>query len=620
MVDSSNGSGAGYLAGLPEEEKRKRKAWNFFGFEIRRSKETEELESSVRSFVPPAEENDSSYVVSSGGFYGQTIDVRGDVFTSERDLIFRYRNAAMQPEVDRALEDIVNEAIVSNDYDLPISLNMDFLDLDDDVKKKIEEEFIHILKLLEFRKYGHDIFKRWYIDGRVVYHNVIDTKNPHKGLIELRPINPVKIKKIKEVKEEIDPRTRASIIVDTEEYYVYSEEGFTQNITGGSTNYAGAQQGLKLAKDSVTYVTSGILDSTRRTSLSHLHKALRNINQLRMMEESLLIYRFSRAPERRLFNIDTGDLPRDKAMKYVSELAAKYKNKLIYDAQSGEIKDGQHHIHMQEDFWLPKTASGKGTTIDQLPGGQNLGEIEDIEYFQKKLYQALNVPINRLDSESSFNLGRSTEITRDEVKFQKFIDKIRMRFAELFKSLLRTQLILRGVIKEGEWDEIRENILIDYQKDSFFSELKESEILRERIETLNAAKDHIGIFFSKDYVRKHILHQTEDEISEIKAQIRKEALTNDSLPQLDQEGGGGFGGGAPSGGGGDFGGDFGGDTDFDLDGDPEAAGDEQLGEPDGAATTLGADADGTDLSPEQIADTEAERNDKQTAKPKRRGG
>lgn len=603
--------GAGYLAGLSDTEKRKKKGFEFLGFEIRRAKD-EEQEPQLVSFVPPAEENESSYITSAGGFYGQTLDVRGDTFNNERDLIIKYRNAAQQPEVDRALEDIVNEAIVSVDHQLPVSVNLDYVTLENGVAEKICKEFETVLQALDFRKYGGDIFKRWYIDGRLSYHVVLDNKDPKAGIKELRPINPIKIKKIKELQEIIDPRTGATVIGDTEEYFVYSEDGFASMAPTGAASQS-AQRGLKLPTDSVLYVTSGIMDATRRVSLSYLHKALRNVNQLRMMEEALLIYRFSRAPERLVFSIDIGDMPRDRAAKYMEQLASKYQNKIAYDSSTGEIKDSQRHMSMLENYWLPKTTAGKGTEVSNLPGGQNLGQIEDIEYFQKKLYQALNVPISRLDPDQPFNMGRSQEITRDEVKFQKFIDKLRMRFSDLFKQALRVHLVLKGIVTEDEWERnIKEYIIFDYQKDSFFTEFKESELLRDRIETVTQAQELEGKYFSAEYIRRHILHQDDETIKEIKKQIRAEALSKDGLPEMEGEGGeggpgGGMGGGA-AGGMGDMptgGPEPDADEEFGSpEGEVEGGDGAPVGDPEGAATELGPEGDDTVPEEESLTDDE----------------
>jgi len=585
-----------------EEEKRQLKGFTLFGHEIRAHND-DPADAKVMSFVPPHEETESAIITTAGGFTGQTLDVRGDQFQSERDLIVKYRNAAMHPETDRAIEEIISEAIVANDNDMPITLNLDHTDLSDGVKKKIVDEFEKIMRLMNFRKNGHEIFRRWYIDARLAYHIVIDLNNPKRGIQEIRPINPLKIQKVKEVVEEQDARTGAKLISGWDEYFIYSDDGFTGSSSsqgGGSMGMGqggggSAVNGLKIAKDSVAYITSGIMDQTRRYNLSYLHKSLRAINQLRMMEDSLVIYRLARAPERRIFSVDVSDMSKVAGQQYMSQLMAKYRNKLTYDAATGDVTSDRKHMHMLEDFWLPRTSTGGGAQVSNLPGGTNLGEIEDILYFKKQLLNSMNVPMSRLDNESGFSLGRSTEINRDEVKFQKFIDQLRTKFAELFKQLLRNQLILTGILTSEEWEDLGEEIMFDYARDNFFSELKEAEILRERIQTLNEAKEHQGTYFSKEYIRRHILHQSEEQIKEIKHQIRGEALNNDGLPNPDDadlEGGGGPG---PEGGG--FEGDLG---DPGMGEDLPDENEVPLDDPEGAATELGADAEtDTDLGEEE---------------------
>lgn len=591
MVDPRHrGSSGNLIASLSDEEKRELKAREFLGFEIRKKGDSENPDpQNSLSFIPPGDENEAAEQYTTvGGFYGQTIDLRGESFVNERDLIAKYRAAAMQPEVDQAVQDIVNETIVSNDEDLPITLNLEHTDLSDQVKEKFNEEFEYVLSLLDFRRYGSEIFRRWYIDGKLAYHIVVDLTNPGRGIQDLRAVNPAKIKKVKEIEEKQDTRTGAKLVVATEEYFVYSDEHFAVggNAGIGKGSALGLMgNGIKIPKDSICYVTSGLTDSSKTISLSYLHKALRNVNQLRMMEDALIIYRMSRAPERRVFNIDVGDMPKRQAEAYINNLISKYKNKIRYNAETGEITSDRHHQHLLEDFWLPKTAAGKGTSVDTLPGGQSLGEIEDIVYFQKKLYQALNVPISRLESnEAPFNLGRTTEINRDELRFQKFIDKLRVRFSALFKELLRVQLILRGRIKENEWDDLKENLIIDYNRDNYFVELKEAEILRERITTLKDMGFEPADFFSKEYIRREILKQTEEEIKMIKNQKAKEYLNNDSLPNAEEDGAipGGESGAVP-----------GPDAGFPSEFSDEEIGDEEtfVGDPEGAATALGPEGE-----------------------------
>ena len=375
------------------------------------------------------------------------------------------------------------------------------------------EEFDHVINMLNMNWYGHDIFRRWYVDGRLYYHKIIDEKNPKNGLLELRPIDPTKIRKVRELKKEKDPKTGAEIITGATEYFIF------QNDSLGTK-----AQGLKIAKDAITYVTSGLLDPSRKRILSHLHKALKPVNQLRMMEDSLVIYRLARAPERRIFYIDVGNLPKGKAEEYLRNIMAKYRNKMVYDAETGDMKDDKKHMSMLEDFWLPRREGGRGTEISTLPGGENLGQIDDIEYFRKKLYKSLNVPSGRLEQENQFSLGRSTEISRDELKFQKFINRLRKKFSALFIDILKTQLILKGVVTEEEWESIRSDISIDFLKDNHFSELKDAELIRERLATLREVDEYAGRYYSVEWIRKNILMQTDEEIEDIIAQIKQDDM------------------------------------------------------------------------------------------------
>jgi len=486
-----------------------------FGFEIKR-KNQEKEEAKKVSFVAPDEENGAGYVLNAGGYFGQYLDMDGGAAKSEADMIMKYRDIAMNPECDAAIEDIINEAIVSDEDSAPVNLVLDDLDQPDRIKKLIQEEFDNVVELLNFNWYGHDLFRKWYVDGRLYFHKIIDEKNPKRGLLEVRSVDPTKIRKVREIKEERDPLTGAKIIKGVNEYYIYQDK-----------NMSKSQQGLKIAKDSITHVTSGVLDPSRKRVLSYLHKALKPVNQLRMMEDSLVIYRMSRAPERRIFYIDVGNLPKGKAEEYLRNIMAKYRNKLVYDASTGELKDGVKHQSMLEDFWLPRREGGRGTEITTLPGGENLGQIDDIVYFQKKLYKSLNVPVNRLEQEAQFSLGRSSEITRDELKFQKFIGRLRKKFSWLFIDLLKTQLILKGVITEEEWTEMQQDITIDYIQDTHFSELKETELLRERLGTLREIDDYTGKYFSKEWVRKHVLFMDEKEVEEIDKQIEEEGPEED---------------------------------------------------------------------------------------------
>ena len=478
-----------------------------FGFKITRSKDEGE------SFTLPSSD-DGTIEVAGGGFYSQTLDVDGRDKT-ENDLIRRYRDIAIQPECDSAIEDIVSEGIASNEYDAPVALRLDRLEYSPKVKKRIEEEFDRVLQLLDFNIKGHDIFRRWYVDGRIYYHKVINTKEPRKGIKELRYIDPRKIKKVREViKDKPDPVTGIDKKKQTLEYYLYNEKVVDNSAT--------PQSALKITKDSITYCPSGLVDQTKGSVLSYLHKAIKPVNQLRMIEDALVIYRISRAPERRIFYIDVGNLPKIKAEQYLKDVMNRYRNKLVYDASTGEIRDDRNHMSMLEDFWLPRREGGRGTEITTLPGGSNLGEIDDITYFQRKLYRSLNVPMSRMEAEQNFSIGRSTEITRDELKFSKFVQRLRKKFSALFHDILRTQLILTGVIAEEEWDKIKEHIQYDFLQDGHFAELRDAEILRERIDMLGQVEPYVGNFFSKAWVRKHILHQTQQEIEEIETEIEEE--------------------------------------------------------------------------------------------------
>lgn len=476
----------------------------FFGFSIKRKTEEEPI-----SFVADTE-SDGAGVITTGGHFGAYIDLDGDNAKNEAELIVKYRDIASQPECDAAISDIVNEAIVGDHDSSPVNLILDQLDASDNIKDVVREEFDRILSLMNFSNYSHDIFRKWYIDGRLPYHIIIDNKNPKKGIQELRYIDPIKLRKVKEVEEETDQKTGAKLVKGSSEYFVF------QNQIGESSS------GLKIHKDSIAYATSGMLDPSRRRILSHMQKAIKPVNQLRMMEDSLVIYRISRAPERRIFYIDVGNLPKGKAEEYLRGIMSQYRNKLVYDANTGDIKDDRKHMSMLEDFFLPRREGGRGTEISTLPGGENLGQIDDILYFQKKLYRALNVPLNRLEQESQFSLGRSTEISRDEVKFKKFIDRLRKRFSDIFLQLLKTQLLLKGIITRQDWDDWKEDIAFDYIEDNYFSELKYNEILRERFEMLAQLDEYIGKYVSNEWVRKNILRQSDEEIEEMKRQMEEE--------------------------------------------------------------------------------------------------
>lgn len=496
---------------------------SLFGFEIKR-KGQEKEDAKKQSFVAPQDADGSSYV-QAGGYFGQYLDTEGVTDqASEGDLIRRYREIAMHPECDAAIEDIINEAIVSDSDSAPVDIILDDLDQPDTIKDQIKEEFNNIISLLQFNNYGHEIFRKWYVDGRVYYHILIDEKQPKRGIIELRPIDATRMTKVKQLNQEKDEKTGVTLIKDVEEYYMYRDAGLAK------TN-----QGIKISKDAIQYTTSGLLDSSRKKVLSYLHKAIKPVNQLRMMEDSLVIYRLARAPERRIFYIDVGNLPKGKSEEYLRGIMNQYRNKLVYDASTGEIKDDRKHMSMLEDFWLPRREGGRGTEITTLPGGENLGQIDDIIYFQKKLYKSLNVPSNRLEQEAQFSLGRSTEISRDEVKFQKFINRLRKKFSWMFLDLLKTQLILKGIISEQDWATFKEDIVIDFIQDSAFAELKDNEIMRERIGLLTEMDQYVGQYFSKEWIRKNVLMQTDDDIERMKEEIDAEKASGEIEPDEDLE-------------------------------------------------------------------------------------
>jgi len=482
-----------------------------FGFSLERAKKVPKGPSFVQK-----DNMDGSQPIVGGGYYGYSVDFDGTV-RNEYELISRYREMVMQPECDSAVDDIVNETICGNFDDVPVEVELSNLKASDKIKKLIREEFHEVLRLLDFDNRSYEIFRRWYVDGRLFYHKVIDPQNPRGGLTELRYIDPRKIRKVTEY-EQKRPEQLRGVDINTQltqkasEYFLYNPKGLKN-----STN-----QGIKITSDSITYCHSGIQDLNKNMTLSHLHKAIKAVNQLRMIEDSLVIYRLSRAPERRIFYIDVGNLPKNKAEQYLREVMGRYRNKLVYDANTGEIKDDKKFMSMLEDFWLPRREGGRGTEISTLPGGQNLGELEDVKYFQKKLYKALNVPSSRLETETTFNIGRAAEITRDEVKFQKFIARLRKRFSELFTDLLKTQLILKGIMTLEEWEDMKEHIQFDFIADNYFTELKEIEIRNERMNQVNTMDPYVGKYFSVEYMRRQVLKQTETEIKEIDEQIEAE--------------------------------------------------------------------------------------------------
>ena len=484
-----------------------------FGFQITRVKKQEDPKQSFTT----TQADDGTQTVAAGGYFGQYLDMEGTA-KSEADLIRRYREIALHPECDMAVEDIINESVVANELRDPVRVNTDNINYGKDIKRKIEVEFKEVLKLMQFNTKGHDIFRRWYVDGRIYYQKVIDRESPITGITELKYLDPRKIKKIREVrKKRPDGSSSLTMVDEFVEYYIFNEKGVS-----GATN----SQGVKIAPDTIAYCPSGLVDQSKNIVMSYLHNAIKPVNQLRMIEDAVVIYRIARAPERRIFKIDVGNLPKQKAEEYLRDVMARYRNKLVYDASTGEIRDDRNYMSMLEDFWLPSREGGRGTDITTLPGGQNLGEIGDIEYFQKKLYRSLNVPISRLESGQGFNLGRASEISRDELKFTKFVQRLRKKFTELFNDLLKTQLILKKVISEKDWAEIQANLQYDFLQDGHFAELKQSEMMRDRIALVAEMRDMIGKFYSVEYIRKNVLKQSESEIQEMDKQIKQEIDNN----------------------------------------------------------------------------------------------
>ena len=494
-------------------------AQQLFGFSLERAKKVPKGPSFVQK-----DSLDGSQPVVGGGYYGYSVDFDGQI-RNEYELITRYREMVLQPECDSAVDDVVNETICGNFDDVPVELELSNLKVSEKIKKLMREEFQEILRLLDFDNRSYEIFRRWYVDGRLFYHKVIDPKKPRNGLVELRYIDPRKIRKVTEYEQKKPGELRnadlnTQLTQKSAEYFLYNPKGLRN-----STN-----QGLKIAPDSITYCHSGIQDLNKNMVLSHLHKAIKAVNQLRMIEDSLVIYRLSRAPERRIFYIDVGNLPKNKAEQYLREVMGRYRNKLVYDANTGEIKDDKKFMSMLEDFWLPRREGGRGTEISTLPGGQNLGELTDIEYFQKKLYRSLNVPESRIGADSGFNLGRSSEILRDELMFSKFVGRLRKRFSALFLDLLKTQLILKNIVTPEDWEKMAEHIQFDYLYDNHFAELKETELMNERLNLMVAIEPYIGTYYSRDYVKRKILRQTDEEIEEMAEEMEEENATGVGVP------------------------------------------------------------------------------------------
>jgi len=497
-----------------------------FGFEIKRAgkgSNTSSGQQKLQSPVTPTDPDGAGYTTSAAGYYGQYINMDGDQAKDNHQLIMKYRGVAQHPEVDMAIEEIVNEAITASELESSVKISLDDIEANDKIKDTIRLEFDKIVSMLKFNDLGHEQFRSWYIDGRCVHHLLVNDANLKAGIQEIRHMDSAKVRKVKEIKYKKDQKTNVKIVDKIEEFYVYDEKPGQANTS------------VKLSTDAVSYVTSGVLDEGRKKILSHLHKALKPINQLRMMEDSLVIYRLARAPERRIFYIDVGNMPRGKANEYMKDIMSKYRNKLVYDASTGQLKDDRKHMSMLEDFWLPRKEGGRGTEISTLPGGDNLGQIDDIIYFQKRLYRSLNVPVNRLEQESQFSMGRSTEISRDEVKFQKFIDKLRRRFSVMFLGILRKQLVLKAVITEQDWEEWKDDIYIDFVRDNHFTELKEMEIYRERAGLMNEMVGFVGEYISKEWVMRNIMRFSDEDLEQMQKEIDGEIASGEVVDPEEKE-------------------------------------------------------------------------------------
>ena len=501
-----------------------------FGFSLDKGNQKKKKQQGLISPVAP-NNDDGTVTISAGGYYGQYVDMEG-VSRNEFEQIRKYREVSLHPEVDSAIDEVVNEAIVADGDDSPVEIELSNLEQSESIKKRIREEFNEIKRLLQFDKKCYHIFRRWYIDGRLYYHKVIDVAKPTEGIQELRYIDPLKIKKMREVKKKPAPgggdKAKVLNYGDVNEYYLYNPKGVFNH--KAAVSLAGNDQlGVKIAPDAITFCTSGLMDMNQNLPLSYLHKALKAVNQLRMIEDSLVIYRMSRAPERRIFYIDVGNLPKVKAEQYLREVMSRYRNKLVYDASTGEIRDDKKFMSMLEDFWLPRREGGRGTEITTLPGAQNLGELKDVEYFLKKLYKSLNLPPSRVGEEKGFSLGRSNEILRDELKFIKFVGRLRKQFSHLFNDMLKTQLILKGVITVDDWELMEQHIQYDYLFDNHFTELKEIEMIGERLNLVERMQPFMGVYYSNDYIKRQILQQKESEIEEIRIQIEKEKKSGELM-------------------------------------------------------------------------------------------
>ena len=492
-------------------------ALELFGFRIGRA---EEEKDSVISFAPP-EADDGSLTIAQGGVFGTTVDLEGTA-KNEAALVTKYREMTLQPECEKAIDDIVNEAIVGDSKEQSVQIVLDDTELPKNIKDRISEEFDSVLSLLKFQTKSYNIFRDWYVDGRLYYHVMIDIKNPRAGIKELRHIDPRKIKKVRAEKQDRQNPNQITQTVLNKKY----DEFFIYQPTGIGTN----TEGIKIAPDSIAYCHSGVLDNRNYMVLSYIHKAIKPLNQLRMLEDATVIYRLARAPERRIFYIDVGNLPKGKAEQYLRDMMAKHKNKLVYDAETGQIRDDRKFLTMLEDYWLPRREGGRGTEITTLPGGQNLGELDDVLYFRKKLYESLNVPVSRLETENQFQLGRASEITRDELKFSKFISRLRMKFSELFYIILEKQLLLKGTMTKQEWNDIKDKIYFDFLEDNHFAELKDAEIMENRLRILADVDQYAGKYYSDEWIKKNVLRMTEDDIADIQQQIA------DAEPEDDEDG------------------------------------------------------------------------------------
>jgi len=502
-------------------------AIKLLGFTLGKKDITQEEKPGQQSFVLPSQlDNDGAVTITQNAYYGTYVDLEGAA-KNEIELITRYREMSMHPECEMAIDEIVNEAIAQDEDGQIVQINMDRLKQPASIKNKIKDEFAYVLKMLNFNNLADDLFKRWYIDGRIYYHVIVNETQPKLGIQELRFIDPRKIRKVKEVKQGKDPRTGADIVKSISEYFVYNDRGISNQSSAGNTSVSSL--GIKISPDSIINVNSGLMDAKNTFVISYLHKAIKPVNQLRMIEDAIVIYRISRAPERRVFYIDVGNLPKGKAEQYLHDIMSKYRNKMVYDASTGELRDDRKHLSMLEDFWLPRREGGKGTEITTLPPGQNLGELEDVKYFQKKLLQALNVPFSRLEPQDGggmIGLGRTTEVTRDELKFNKFVNRLRNKFSVIFDQALEVQLALKGICTREEWKEFKEDVFFDFQQDSSFLEMHETELLRERMNTLTLIDPYVGRYYSAQWIKRKVLRFSEEEIAEMDKEIQEDPEAN----------------------------------------------------------------------------------------------